>query len=1045
MTEQKTYSLALCGMLLLTFSAQVLLLAPHSQVILITPLTGWMSPLVGASFFLQGVLLIASVLHNYTRISRSHIYLLSSIMLVLIGWAYIRTFYIIEGSVIFSLALAFFLSTRVPTKRDWLVEIMQWVNLGLGIGLLLRPELLLSSPEYSALELVRITFAALFILSAIASIAIAIFPALYRGKAGRFLALPWFLWILMFILPFRLPILTITISVGMSLALNEFIPWGKIILRQEVKIGRRFFHLIAASQIVLLALMTGVLHLLETSLTIPGESSDWLHGIVLLAYNILSIIGSLTVTWINLSINGAFAGLSSEKFPAEPEDEHKGFMKRFAYSLFEPFEVSHGYISGVVESRREYESLLARQLAAEKRRVSQLSLLHELNLNLEMLLDPPVSAQLTANAINNFLGGYLAAVLSYDTDREELIVLAASGPNSGSIPPGYRQTTSRGLIGRAARLRRTQLASDTHLDPDYFQLENQEARSEVVVPLLHNNRLRGVIVVDHPDTNFFDESDIRTLETVAIQLVTSWARSDHEQRLTNLISAGVALSTTLNVDGLIQEVAETARNTLDALFVFVALVDKGGGFTRTAHTGYAPTLLGILNTDPGGNTLIQTVLNSSSAFRLRDVRKRFNNTPTGSNELRSFLAVPFRLRQSSIGAILAFGKQGNTSFSENDEALISLLATQSAAAIETTWLYQELRSMLTTATQLYQLSTRVIQSEQLSDAAGAIAETAYQMSKGDAAGIILLSPEKEIEARMQIDKSGLYPGAHHPMELINQALESGQTIILSGTKHSSRVCLPLQTPRRQYGALWVEIQEDYWDNARFTDNLHTLANQAAIALERGILLVETRQQAEEIEAAYRELEITYDQTLGALSSALDARDRETEGHSLRVARIACQLGLQIGLTIEQAKTLERGAILHDIGKIGISDTILLKPGPLTPPEWEMMRLHPDIGARIIEGIPFLKDALPVIRYHQERWDGSGYPIGLKGNDIPLMARIFAIVDAFDALTTERPYRKPIPVLEAVGYLREQAGILFDPALVDKFEQMIKDGILESLI
>jgi response regulator RpfG family c-di-GMP phosphodiesterase len=319
------------------------------------------------------------------------------------------------------------------------------------------------------------------------------------------------------------------------------------------------------------------------------------------------------------------------------------------------------------------------------------------------------------------------------------------------------------------------------------------------------------------------------------------------------------------------------------------------------------------------------------------------------------------------------------------------------------------------------------------------------MSKGDAAGIILLSPEKEIEARMQIDKSGLYPGAHHPMELINQALESGQTIILSGTKHSSRVCLPLQTPRRQYGALWVEIQEDYWDNARFTDNLHTLANQAAIALERGILLVETRQQAEEIEAAYRELEITYDQTLGALSSALDARDRETEGHSLRVARIACQLGLQIGLTIEQAKTLERGAILHDIGKIGISDTILLKPGPLTPPEWEMMRLHPDIGARIIEGIPFLKDALPVIRYHQERWDGSGYPIGLKGNDIPLMARIFAIVDAFDALTTERPYRKPIPVLEAVGYLREQAGILFDPALVDKFEQMIKDGILESLI
>jgi hypothetical protein len=145
MTEQKTYSLALCGTLLLIFSAQVLLLAPHSQAVLIAPMTGWMSVLLGASFFLHGVLLIASVLHDYAQISRTYIHLLASIMLVLIGWAYIRAFYIIEGSVIVSLALAFFLSNRVYTRRDWLVEIMQWVNLGIGFGLLLWPELLLST------------------------------------------------------------------------------------------------------------------------------------------------------------------------------------------------------------------------------------------------------------------------------------------------------------------------------------------------------------------------------------------------------------------------------------------------------------------------------------------------------------------------------------------------------------------------------------------------------------------------------------------------------------------------------------------------------------------------------------------------------------------------------------------------------------------------------------------------------------------------------------------------------------------------------------
>ncbi|OIO84184.1 MAG: hypothetical protein AUK01_10440 [Anaerolineae bacterium CG2_30_57_67] len=227
--------------------------------------------------------------------------------------------------------------------------------------------------------------------------------------------------------------------------------------------------------------------------------------------------------------------------------------------------------------------------------------------------------------------------------------------------------------------------------------------------------------------------------------------------------------------------------------------------------------------------------------------------------------------------------------------------------------------------------------------------------------------------------------------------------------------------------------------------MHSLANQASIALERSILLSETRKQAEALEAALNELEVTYDQTLAALTSALDARDRETEGHSLRVARIASFLGRKIGLNEEQAKILERGAILHDIGKIGISDTILLKPGPLTPEEWQTMRLHPDIGARIIEGIPFLQEALPIIRYHQERWNGSGYPLGLKEQDIPFPARIFAVVDAYDALTTNRPYRTPISTEEALEFLRGQAAILFDPEIVQAFEALVAREELAALI
>lgn len=971
--------------------------------------------------------------------------LVAALMLAVSSGGYLQNGWFMESFALGALSLAFLLCNWLKTRRDWLVVTMEWVNLAIGAGLLWHPGWLLAAVAYEPLRPVSALLGVLFLASGVGSLAIGIFPAFYLGKAGRLLALPWMLWLLAFVSSLALPNLVAALSLSVALALNEFIPWKRVTMRHAIGISQRFFVLTAFSQTALLVSMTVLLRFLEIRLQPPSEVLQTIRYGMLLAFNFTSGLAMLTVLWVNLAINGAFAGLTGGQMSASPAPSPAGFWKRLALGLLEPFETSRGYVNEIVQARRDYEALLAQQLAAEKRRVTQLSLLHDVNRSLEVLLDPPVSAQLTANAVQNAIGGSLAAVMLYDEAREEMVLLAASGPNAARIPPRYRQPVTTGIVGRAARLRRTQVVADTRLEREYFFLEDEKSRSEVVVPLLHNHRLRGVMVVDHPETNYFHESDVHTLETVAIQLVTSWLRSEHDQRLTHLINAGVTLSTTLDVEGVIQQIAQVAQDTLEAQFVFVALVDQAGSFNRFAHAGYAPALLKKLETDPAGNTLVQTVLNNAVPLRLRDARKKFPSLPVSDSALRALLAVPIRLRQSSIGAILVFGKQGGNPFSENDEALMSLLAAQSAAAIETTWLYQELRAMLATATHLYQLSARILSSESLSDAAGAIAETAFQLSKGSAAGIVLLSPEKQIEARVQIDESGLHPGAQHPLPLINDALEHGQTIIVSGRNNTQRICLPLQTPRRQYGALWLEVEENQAASARFADTMRSLANQAAIALERGILLVETRKQAGQLEAAYRELELTYDQTLRALSSALDARDRETEGHSLRVSRLATELSKRLGFTAEQAKVMERGAILHDIGKIGISDSILLKPGPLTTEEWEIMRLHPEIGARIIEGVPFLKDALPVIRYHQERWDGSGYPIGLKGYDIPLMARIFAVVDAFDALTSERPYRQPISVMEAIEYLRSNAGILFDPDIVAAFAWMAEDGTLHRLL
>jgi putative nucleotidyltransferase with HDIG domain len=182
----------------------------------------------------------------------------------------------------------------------------------------------------------------------------------------------------------------------------------------------------------------------------------------------------------------------------------------------------------------------------------------------------------------------------------------------------------------------------------------------------------------------------------------------------------------------------------------------------------------------------------------------------------------------------------------------------------------------------------------------------------------------------------------------------------------------------------------------------------------------------------RQLQSSYETVLSALLTALDTRDTETEGHSERVTGYTMVLAEALGVSEEELYHIERGALLHDIGKIGVPDRILHKPGPLSREEWEEMRRHPIIGHRMCARIDFLRGASEIILHHHERWDGTGYPDRLRGEQIPLGARIFAVVDAFDAMTTDRTYRSARPFGEAVEEIRGCAGTQFDPKVVEAF-------------
>jgi HD-GYP domain-containing protein (c-di-GMP phosphodiesterase class II) len=219
-------------------------------------------------------------------------------------------------------------------------------------------------------------------------------------------------------------------------------------------------------------------------------------------------------------------------------------------------------------------------------------------------------------------------------------------------------------------------------------------------------------------------------------------------------------------------------------------------------------------------------------------------------------------------------------------------------------------------------------------------------------------------------------------------------------------------------------------NAEWLSFLEMLAGQAAIAIDNATLFSSLQRSNIEITSAY-------DATIDGWSRALDMRDHETEGHTQRVAEMTLQLARLVEIPKNSLIHVRRGATLHDIGKMGIPDRILHKPGPLTPDEWEIMRQHPQYACALLSPIDYLRPAKEIPCYHHERWDGSGYPSGLKGEEIPLPARLFAVVDVYDALTSDRPYRSAWSKQAALNYIQEQAGILFDPAIVSAFLELIK--------
>ncbi len=244
--------------------------------------------------------------------------------------------------------------------------------------------------------------------------------------------------------------------------------------------------------------------------------------------------------------------------------------------------------------------------------------------------------------------------------------------------------------------------------------------------------------------------------------------------------------------------------------------------------------------------------------------------------------------------------------------------------------------------------------------------------------------------------------------------------------------VPMLTKGQLQGVIELYAKRAFVPDAQWFEFLETFADQGAIAVESALLF-------RSLERSNAELQLAYETTIAGWAYALDLKDEETAGHSQRVTQLAVRLAQRLGVDQERLVHIQRGALLHDIGKMGVPDSILLKRGELNAMERKLIEQHTEYGRDLLQPIEFLRPAIEIPYCHHERWDGEGYPRGLSGEDIPLAARVFAIVDVYDALTSERPYRHAWTREEALDYIQRESGKHFDPELVEVFMEMIRDG------
>ena len=694
-------------------------------------------------------------------------------------------------------------------------------------------------------------------------------------------------------------------------------------------------------------------------------------------------------------------------------------------------------------------------------RAQQLTLVYDAGLTLNRVLDPRVQLEFLFKTAMQALRAEKAAFFRYDAERNVLTYELGIGYTFAERELleklSEHAVEGEGLLGWVLQKRLPLYVSNVTKDPRYIAV-NTRIRSGLWLPVEHEDELRGIIGILSTRVDAFSAQDQRLLALFANQAAVAMENArlfaETHQRLTELETVNrisVALRAADTIDEMLPLLLGETAAVLDSPSVTVWLYDSEKNELRqTARRDFPDIHIAL----KPGEGIAGRVLTTGEPY----ISRNFRTDPLTDEHARQMIpdglagaCVPIRTGQDFAGVLFA-SVQHPREIRENHIRLLTTVAEIAGNAIHRMRLHEQTQHRASQLAAVNALGHVLSETRHLPEIYRRITRAMFELLPDIAAVLIALFDAEHQVITCAYGVSDGEPIDPHTLPSIpleppgfgaqSEAIHTRRPVIVGDLReryeHTQSV-VAIGSPQPQ-SALFVPmlskghvigvIQAQSYTTNRFTpadaEMIDLVANAAASEIENVRL--------------FANLADAYDETIEGWAQALDLRDKETQGHTRRVVEQTVQLARAMGIPEEEIPHVRRGALLHDIGKMGIPDAILLKPGPLNDKEWETMRLHPSYAYKLLAPIAYLRDALDIPYYHHEKWDGTGYPRGLKGEAIPLVARIFALVDVWDALCSDRPYRAAWPQERAQQYIREQAGIHFDPQVVEVFLRLenVKD-------